>query len=104
MNFSCSTPPELEDLMNFITISPHFIRGYWRSIPFGIVFIPNWELLNNLAIKQSKHQAKVTYDNNLKYRAFYTTPNHKSILNLLVYQIDNPKITDLRCKIYDLGQ
>ena len=29
---------------------------------------------NNLAIKQSKYQAKVTYDNNLKYRSFYTTP------------------------------
>ena len=29
------------------------------------------------AIKQLKYQAKVTYDNNLKYRSFYTTPSNR---------------------------
>ena len=29
---------------------------------------------SNLAIKPSKYQAKITHGNNLKYKAFYTTP------------------------------
>ena len=59
------------------------IRQNHRShrISYGVIYVQslrdflNWELLhNNLAMKQSKYQAKVTYDNNLKYRAFHTTP------------------------------
>ncbi|MFK7979432.1 MAG: hypothetical protein AB8G86_05595, partial [Saprospiraceae bacterium] len=42
---SCSTLSELRDLMEFIIIPPHFIRGYSRLIPFGIRYLPNWELL-----------------------------------------------------------